>query len=522
MLCCALLLERGITMPSRAEKRRKSKENSDIQKTAPAERRKRHPFMYAGSVVLLVIIVVAFVGGPLAGRLGSGGPVVFGTYGGEEIRYIQGNYLARQVDLLSDQLQDANSQNYEWQAYQVWKGAYDRAVIRTAVLQKTEAAGVYISDNAIDKLLLTTGPYMDGGVFSETRYRNTSNAERFRYRQLYKEEMIHQRYNEDILHSVFFSTAGAEFLKSMAIDERSFYYVTFDYGQYPLSKVTAYAVENASNFRKMKVSRITVKSSFEEAEAIRQQIIDGIATFEDQARNFSTDSYAEEGGDMGWQEYNSLAADFDNTSDLDSLFSLGAGEISEVYNTAFGWVFLRADEAAIEPDLEDPEVIESVRSYMERFERGLIEDHLLESAASFADEAESIGFVEAAAASGLEALQSASFPINYGNVFFLGQVQGADESQDLGGSAYDATFLTTLFSLDEEEVSEPIVLDESVGVFQLAERTPLAEEDIAYMTDYYPFISQQYIEQDHNSFILTSDEFEDNFTAVFSEAFLGQ
>ena len=270
-------------MPSRAVRRRKNKENVEIKKTLPAERRRRHPLLYAGSLALLVIIVVAFVGGPLAGRLGSGGPLIFGSYGGKEISYVQGNYLARQVDILSDQLQDNTSQNYEWQAYQVWKGAYDRAVIRTAILQKADKAGVYISDNAIDALLLTTGPYMENGVFSETRYRNTSNSERFRYRQLYREEMTHQLYNADVLHIGFFSTDGAEFIKKMAADERSFYYAIFSYKEYPVSKVVAYAEENASNFRKIKMSRITIKSTVDEAVAVRQQILDGIATFENQA-----------------------------------------------------------------------------------------------------------------------------------------------------------------------------------------------------------------------------------------------
>ncbi len=509
-------------MPSRAVRRRKNKENVEIEKTQPAERRRRHPLLYAGSIALLVIIVVAFVGGPLAGRLGSAGPLIFGSYGGKEISYVQGNYLARQVDILSDQLQDNTSQNYEWQAYQVWKGAYDRAVIRTAILQKADKAGVYISDNAIDALLLTTGPYMENGVFSETRYRNTPNSERFKYRQLYSEEMTHQLYNTDVLHIGFFSTDGAEFIKKMAADERSFYYAIFSYEEYPVSKVVAYAEENASNFRKIKMSRITIKSTVEEAVAVRQQILDGIATFEDQARNYSTDGYAEEGGDMGWQEYNALAADFGNPSDLDAVFALSKGGVSEVSDTGFGWVIVRADEAATDPDLEDSEVIDSVRTYMERFERGLIEDHLLETGESFAAQAKTDGFDGAANALGVEVLKSASFPINYGNAFFLGQIKGAEGAQDLNGSAYDAMFLTTLFSLDEEEISDPIVLDESVGVFQLAERTPLLEEDIAYLTDYYPYVAQQNIEQDHNAFLLASDEFDDNFTAVFGEAFLGQ
>ena len=509
-------------MPSRDIRRRKSKANVDLEKTLPAERKRRHPLLYFGSIVLLVIIVIAFVGGPLVGRIGSGGPLIFGSYGGEEIQYVQGNYFARQVDILSDQLQDSSGQNYEWQAYQVWKGAYDRAVIRTAILKEAGKASVYVSDNSIDALLLTTGPYMENGVFSETRYRNTPNSERFRYRELYREEMTHQLYMEDVLHYGFFSSGGAELIKEMAADERSFYYVLFNYEEYPASEVAAYAEVNASNFRRIKISRITIKSSKEEALAIRRQVLDGITTFEDQARNYSADSFAEEGGDMGWREYNALAADFNRISDLDAIFDLSKSDISDVYDTGFGWVFVRVDEAAVDPDLEDPEVIDSVRSYMERFERGLIEDHLLENADSFAAQAKNATFEDAARAFGIEAKKSASFPINHGNVFFLGQVRGAEGSEDLSGSAYDATFLQTLFSLDDGEVSEPIVLDESVGVFELAERTPLLDEDIAYLTDYFPYVAQQNIEQDHNAFILASDKFDDNFTAVFTKTFLGQ
>ncbi len=520
MVCCVLHHERGNTMPSRAMRRRKKKETVDIEKTLPAERRRRHPLIYAGSLVLLVIIVVTFVGAPIVRPDGGGSQLIFGTYGGEEIKYVPGKYLARQVDILSDQLKDSTGQDYEWQAYQVWKGAYDRAVIRTAILQRAKKAGVHVSDNAIDTLLLKTGPYMENGVFNETRYRNTSNAERFNYRQLYREETIHQIYIEDVLHYGFFSSQGADFIKKMAADERSFYYVLFNYAEYPVSAVTAYAEKNSANFRKMKISRITIKSSLEEAEAVRRKITDGIATFEDQARNYSKDSYAEEGGDMGWREYNSLAADFNSTSDLDAVFALKKGDVSDVYDTEFGWVIVRADEAALDPDLEDPEVIDSVRSYMERFERGLIEDQLLKNAEVFAAQAKNAPFDQAARAYGVEVLKSSSFPINYGNVFFLGQIQGDEGTQDLSSSASDAAFLTALFSLDEGEVSDPIVLDKSVGVFQLAERTPILEEDISYLSDYYPYIVQQYIEQDHNASILSSDEFQDNFTTVFTEQFL--
>lgn len=512
-------------MPSRELRRYKNKKNqpaSEADKTLPAERRRRHPVLYAGSIVLLVLIVIAFVGGPLAGGIGGGNPIVFGTYGGEEIRYVQGNYLARQVDILSSQIEESSNENYEWQAYQVWKGAYDRAVVRTAILQKAEKAGVHVSDNAIDKLLLTTGPYMENGVFSETRYRNTTNSERFRYRQLYRDEMIHQTYINDIIHNDFISTDEAEFFKNMAVNERSFFYVLFTFDQFPDSEVLEYAEENKSNFRKIGLSRITVQSSLEDAKTVRQKIIDGVSTFEYQARNFSTDSYAEEGGDMGWMEYHALASDFDNIADLDEIFASEKDEITEVYETSFGWVMYRIDEPAVEADFTDQEELDSVRSYMERFARGTIEDYLLENAESFAVEAQGSSFETAAESQGVDVKQSDSFPINYGNANYFDPVQGTEGEGDLSGSAYDATFLTTVFSLDEEEVSEPIVLDDSVGVFTLAEQVTNEDEELEYLVNYYPNLVQQSILQDLQDHIMDSDKFKDNFTEVFSEAFLSR
>ena len=507
-------------MPSQEQKRQKNKKKTEIDKTSPAVRRKRHPFLYFGSVGLLVIIVVAFVGGPLVGRIGSNRAMVFGKYGGEEIKYVPGNYLDRQTEVLYDQMQDSSGQGYEYRAYQVWKGAFDRTVIHTAILQIADNAGVYISDNRIDELLLATGPYMENGVFSEAKYTKTPNSERFKYRRLYRDEYIQQTVIQDSLHLGIYSSKEADFLKTMAADERAFVYVLFGYSDYPGAEVAIYAEGNSSLFRKIKVSRITVKTSRDEAEAIRRQIVEGVATFEDQARNYSTDMYAEEGGDMGCSEDNALSADFANGPELEALFSLQKGDISGVFETSFGWVIYRADEAAVEPDLEDPEILNSIRTYMERFERGKIEDYLLANAEKFAAAVSESTITAAADVFGIEVKKTESFPINYGNAFYFGTVSAADDSQDLSSAAYDELFFSELFSLKEKQVSEPIVLTDSVGVFQLADLTPLSDEDVEFLHDYYPIIAQQNIEQDLNRFIFSSEDFEDYFTEVFSENFL--
>ncbi len=509
-------------MASRKERRLKTDKKINLDKTLPAERRKRHPLMYAGSVGLLVIIVVAFVGGPLVGGIGSNKPIIFGNYAGEEIEYIPGNYLSRQTEILYDQIQDSSSQNYEYQAYQVWKGAYDRTVVRTAMLLQAERAGIFVSDNQLDQILLTTGPYMENGVFSEERYNGTSNSERYKYRQRYREEYTQQLYLQDVLHYGMYSSKESEFLKEMAAEERSFDYVLFGYADYPADEVKNYANEKAAQFRRIKVSRITVKSSRKEAEAVRLQIVNGIASFEDQARNFSSDAFSEEGGDMGWQEYNALAADFANPAELEALFLLQKDEVSGVFETSFGWVIYRADETPTDPDIEDSATLDSIRSYMQRFERGRIEDYLLANAEAYVASSADISFAEAASQYGIEVKRTDSFPINYGNVYFFSPVKSADDSTDLNGAAYDETLLTLLFGLKDGDISEPIVLNDSVGVFQLAESTTLPEEEVEFLGDYYPYIAQQNIEQDLNSHILSSDEFVDNFTETFAEMFLSQ
>ena len=509
-------------MPSRNQNRNKSDKKSELDKTAPGERRKRHPVIYAFSIALLLIIVISFVGGPLISGVGGRKPLVFGKYNNKDIEYVPGSYLARQRDILYDQQQETTTQSYEYQAYQVWKGAYDRTVIHTAILQEADASGLYISDNRIDELLLTTGPYMEDGEFSETRYKNTPNAEKFRYRKIYREEYAQQKYLQDSLHYGLIGTKEADFVKEMASNERSFKYVLFSYNEYPDSEVSAYATENENSFQKIKISRITINSNEGEASTIRKQIEDGVATFEDQARNFSTDSFSEKGGDMGWREYNSLVSDFSDPENVDSLFALNKGEISDVFATGFGWVFYRIDEPAVAPDLEDEGTLDSVRSYMSRFERGKIEDFLSSKALTFSEEAKNSTFESAAEKTEITLKTTGSFPINYGNAFYFNAVQGTDESQDLANASRDESLLTALFSLDADEVSEPIVLGENVAVFQLEAMKTLEDEDVAFLEDYYPIIVQQNLEQDLNNFIFNSEKHQNNFSSVFSETFLGQ
>ena len=57
--------------------------------------------IYIGSVVILVIIVVAFVLSPIAGGLAAGGDIVFGVYNGEEIVWSTGGFFEQRYQAIA-------------------------------------------------------------------------------------------------------------------------------------------------------------------------------------------------------------------------------------------------------------------------------------------------------------------------------------------------------------------------------------------------------------------------------------
>ena len=121
------------------EMKRLQKAKTEPENKKSSHFRFKHPILYLFTFVILIIIAVTFVGGPLLSGVGSNSKVIFGTWGGEEIEFVPGNYLSRQRDILYDQLLESRSnESYEWQAYSVWKGAYDRTVLHTAVMVTAE------------------------------------------------------------------------------------------------------------------------------------------------------------------------------------------------------------------------------------------------------------------------------------------------------------------------------------------------------------------------------------------------
>lgn len=82
-------------------------------------------------------------------------------------------------------------------------------------------------------------------------------------------------------------------------------------------------------------------------EQIRQRLVNGGATFNDMARQYSEDSTAPQGGDLGWVNPGSMVPAFEQ-----AMNALPAGGLSEPILSPFGWHLVQVDERR-EHDVSD-------------------------------------------------------------------------------------------------------------------------------------------------------------------------
>lgn len=515
------VLLQDISMQSRELRRiAKKKPETEVER-----KRGSHPWLYAFSVVLLIVIVVTFVGSPLASRLGGGRRIIFGSYAGKDIEYIPGNYFAKQTDIIADELrQDDSSDSFEVQAYTVWRQAFEQTVSHTAILYECERSGIWISENLVDETIIEYGPYMDNGVFSEERYRDASNAEKTATRKYFREQLLHSKYLQDLVAFQKTSQKEIQFFESMATPERSFQFVNFLYSDYPQEEILLYGQANKEKFQKIKLSRILVKSNENEALEIKKKLLEQSSSFEELAKALSKDSFAEKGGDMGWRYYYDLEGDFEDTESLLEVFQLTEGELSDVIEGKFGWMIFRCDAETIEAQFIDEESFELVEEYMMRYERGRVEDYFWAKAESLKQSTEQKGFLDATRDMNLSTAETSFFPINFRNLFYYKPVQSTSESVDIASAIYNEDFFVKAFTMKSEEseseaVSEPITLDDQIIVLKLKSERDPPEEDIELLKTYFQYVADQTLQLDLQSAIVNTDKLEDNFQEVFSRYF---
>jgi hypothetical protein len=476
----------------------------------------KNPLTYTLLVLFLVLSIVAFVWVPAANRGGLGGQVIFGSYAGKEIDYKPGNYLARMVDQINRQKQDADSSSEAalyFRAYEVWREAFEQVAIRLAMLHSAKKAGNAVSQERLNREMRDLAQFKDEkGNFSLKLFRETSEAARAKLMDSLKEDLLVQDFLDGAV-DLASSPAEKDFLRAMNRRMRSFTYAAIPFSSYPDSEVVAYGKAKPELFRHVRLSYVFTMGAKAELEKLRKKIIDGTETFSGVLANGSQDfSGAEDVLREAWE----LEEYFKEADRAKTVMGLAEGEISQVMKAGDGgWVFYKCIKAAQDPDFSDQDTVSRVWSYVNGHEKGLIEEYVSKRAQDFRAAA-ALDFGKACTQFGVSPKKLEAFPINYGAMPLLQQPSFAD-APELASVSTNEEFFTAAFSIKAGELSEPLIIGENAIVLKLDGESE-ADDSANFTIDYYfDMYLGQYTDSQLRQSFLESPLFKDNFSEIFQK-----
>ncbi len=487
--------------------------------TEQEKKNSRHPVLYIFSVILLIVIAVTFVGAPVVDDAlrGSSSSISFGKYGKEDIEFSQNGYFAQQRELLGQQINpDGDSQNWKWDMYRVWRGAFERTVVHVGILSEVQSNKTHISSEQLNKLIIEHGPYQNDGEFDVEAYQNTPSYKREEFRRDFKENLLKEYYLSDYLYGQKTADAEKEYTYGLMKNQRSFHLMFFPLDRISDADLVAYAQQNAKNFKRLGLSKITL-SSESDAKKVLKMVQADPESFADTAKAQSTDVFADNGGAMGITYSYELKSEFSD-ADLDKILALAQGAVSDIIKSGNDYIIYRCTAAATDPDLASADTIKAVKNYVNRYERGFVEDKAVSAAETFIKNAQAEGIYGAASKAGISVYNTAPFGVNYGAVNYFSTVRVEQGDLDLNSAMYSKDFFIQAFSIKGEEYSKPVILNNGVVVLQLVEETVKDDIDEAVAL-YGAQIDGQNAETDIVNYFLTSDKLKDNFHQTFNKYF---
>jgi len=488
---------------------------------------KQNPGIYIGSIVVLVLITVTFVGGDfLSGRYKSGGgDLTFGYYDKAPVTYIPGNVFAQYYEqvLRYNQAQGVDLSNY-FATSQVWRQAYEMAVTHTAILQILKRSNYSVPEKTVDRQVAQLSQFQENGRFSSALYNQMSDTSRLALWRQVQEELAKQTYYNDLLYGLMVPSGEADFIGRMNSRMRSFEMVSFSLDNYPESEYQSYAREKPDLFRTIHLSMISVNSGEREAKKILDSVKKGAVTFEDAAKAQSQDSYANKGGDTGIRYYYEIQSEISSVTDREAIINLRKGEISDCFKIGDSWVFFRIEDEIKPADFNDDSVMDKVKSYLRSFDRGRMEDWTVAQAKEFIVDAQDSGFDAAALQWSLDKYSFGPLPLNYAGVELFTSLEYFTDSgisqQELQSLSRNENFWKTAFSTKLNTPSEPLVQGNNVLVFLPVEEINIdenAREGIA--STYSSYWVNMLAEQSLQPYFMNNPKLDDRFWNTFFQYF---
>ena len=347
-------------------------------------------------------------------------------------------------------------------------------------------------------------------------YQNTPSYKREEFRRDFKENLLKEYYISDYLLGQKSADAEKEYTYGLMKNQRSFHLMFFPMDRISDADLTAYAQQNPKNFKRVGLSKITL-SSESDAKKVLKMVQADPESFAETAKAQSTDVFAENGGAMSVSYSYELKSEFSDT-DLDKILTLAQGAVSDIIKSGNDYVIYRCTSAAADPDLTSADTLRAVKNYVNRYERGFVEDKAVNAAETFIKNAQTDGIYGAASKAGISVYTTEPFGINYGAVNYFSQVRVEQGDLDLSSAMYSKDFFIQAFTIKGEEYSKPVILNSGVVVLQLAEESE--RDDIDKAVELYGSqIDGQIAETDIVNYFLTSDKLKDNFHQTFNKYF---
>lgn len=488
---------------------------------------KKH-FYTIGSIVILLFAAFIFILLPaMVGSRSQQKLPPFGSYDGKEIKYEQGTAFSNAVSNYAEMLKMQGQEVTENSYFYIFNYAFNSTVTKMAYDNAVAKSGWQVSKAAIDRQML---PYFydETGKYSARLFKQTPESQKQELHAQLKDSLTSQRYYEDVFGSsatigknttfgMKSSSKEIPFIRTMGEDTRSFDAAVFAMNNYPESEVASFGKAHADLFASYDFSVITV-SDESTAKTVQGRLNKNEIVFADAVTEYSTKNYSDDQGKLNnkfnYQVKNIIA----DEKDFAAVCALKNGEISGIVKTSNGYSIFKADADAVQPDFANADMIKSVSSYMNTYEKGIIEDYFTNIAKNFASSAVKDGFDAACKEYKTEKKSVPAFALNYGNLPILGTMP-IDSTSEFSAVANDENFLKAAFALKQSEISEPLVLGQNIIVLQMKEKVS-GGTDQATSEQTFPAEIQGFDQESGQNALMSSPKIVNNVMSVFFTHFM--
>lgn len=474
-----------------------------------------------GSLIVLLICAFCFVVLPAFTGTSQKQDTLpsFGKYNGKEIKYEQGtdfyDFVSQYGQMFQNYGQQIDSSTY----YYIFSYAFNSTVTKMAYTDAVKASGYKVPETAITRGLI---PYFsdENGKYSSKLYKQTDAATIASLHSSVEDSLYTSRYNDDLfgsstdsvgaynLYGMKEADAELDFLANFGANKRGFNMAVFSMNDYPDEEKVKYGKANAAKFDKYDLSVVTV-SDKSLASTIVKRINNNEITFEDAVSEYSDKLYSNTEGKLTTSYQYQIENLLQDKADIAKLAALSTGDLSDVIATNSTYSIFKKNAETAAPDFEAEDMKNTLSSYLKNYEISIIEDYFTAKAKDFTNEAMKSDFKAACEKLSVENVEIAPFPLNYGSVSIT---QSVDTS--LSGLSYADTnenFLNTAFSLKMNEISAPLVMNNSVIVLQYTTNGDTeTQEEEATISDISNFDGDSV-----NTAIMNSDKLENNFANVY-------